>query len=327
MENSHTKGRHLVVWNSTHRISANEEGDLVFDERKPVAFLEDEIGNIHENVVSVKSLRRVSARPFPVKARSLPLSGRSVIFSPLRFESGPVFAKGLLLLSVSPPFWDFEDDEDPVILEIVSEERQKQPLTRFLDFGPPLPSRYDVDQLELMAQSPLRVFAYWELREATIVAALSGIPVGDRRNFQLLLKWTEKSTGQIRFLDPGTTDNWWFDTLPENCYQLELGLYWGEYGWLPLLASAELATPRLALGPASEDELPHGFAFLENLVQQTGISLQQKAPFPPPTDVEERPESDSSVVEKGLSAQQTPEGLISGLSQVGPSWLRPTSGW
>jgi Domain of unknown function (DUF4912) len=233
-----------------------------------------------------------------------------------------------LLLSVSPPFWDFEDDEDPVILEIVSEERQKQPPMVFLDFGPPLPSRYDVDQLELMAQSPLRVFAYWELREATIVTALGRIPAEDRQNFQLLLKWKEKSAGQERFLDPGTTDNWWFDTLPENRYQLELGLYWSEYGWLPLLASAELVTPRLALGPASEEESPHGPVFLQNLVQQTGIGLQQnKAPSLPPTNVEGQPESDTSVVEQGPSSERAFEALTSGLSQVGPSWRRPTSGW
>jgi len=233
-----------------------------------------------------------------------------------------------LLLSVSPPFWDFEDDEDPVILEIVSEEREKQPQGLFLDFGPPLPSRYDVDHLELMTQSPLRVFAYWEVREATIVTALGRIPVEDRQNFQLLLKWKGKNADQQRFLDPGTTDHWWFDTLPENRYKLELGLYWSEYGWLPLLASAELVTPRLALGPASEDELPHSHALLESLVQQTGIGLQQtSAPSFPPTDVEGKPESDTSVAENGLSSERALEGLTSVLNQVGPSWRRPTSSW
>lgn len=231
-------------------------------------------------------------------------------------------------MSVSPPFWDFEDDEDPVILEIVSEEREKQPPGLFLDFGPALPSRYDVDQLELMAQSPLRVFAYWEVREATIMTALSHIPVEDRQSFQLLLKWKERNFGRERFLDPGTTDNWWFDTIPENRYQLELGLYWSEYGWLPLLTSAELATPRLTLGPASEEELPHDHAFLENLVQQTGIGLQQhEALSPSPTNVEEKPESNTSVVEKDPSSNRTLEGLPGVLGEVRPSWHRPTSSW
>ena len=179
-----------------------------------------------------------------------------------------------------------------------------------------------------MAQSPLRVFAYWELREGTIVTALGRISVEDRQNFHLLLKWKEKNAAQERVLDPGTTDTWWFDTLPESRYQLELGLYWSEYGWLPLLASAELVTPRLALGPASEDELPHSHALLENLVQQTGIGLQQtSAPSFPPTDVEGKPESDTSVAENGLSSERALEGLTSVLNQVGPSWRRPTSSW
>jgi hypothetical protein len=233
-----------------------------------------------------------------------------------------------LLLSVSPPFWDFEDDEDPVILEIVSEEREKQPPALFLDFGPPLPSCYDVDHLELMTQSPLRVFAYWELREATIATALDRVRAQDRQNFQLLLKWRDQTAGQERDLDPGITDSWWFDTLPENRYQLQLGLYWSEYGWLPMLTSPELVTPRLALGPASEEELPQGHTFLENLVQQTGIGLQQrKAPSLPPTNVEGQPESETSGVEKSPSSERTLEGLISRLSLVGPNWLRPTSGW
>ncbi|HEU0005322.1 MAG TPA: DUF4912 domain-containing protein [Terriglobia bacterium] len=219
-----------------------------------------------------------------------------------------------------------------MILEIVSEERQRLPPTMPVDFGPSLPSRYGIDQLELMVQSPLCVFAYWELREATILTALQGIPDHDRQNFQLLLKWKEKDVARERCLDPGITDNWWFDTLPESRYQLEVGLYWGEYGWLPLLASGELVTPRQALGPASKEEPPHTQAFLEDLVQQTGIGLQQdKAPSPPLILAEgPPPQGDTSVVERTPPSKQHPEGLISSISQVssevGSSWLRPTSG-
>ena len=155
-----------------------------------------------------KSLRRVSTRAFAVKAASLPLSECSAIFSAYRFAPAICRAKGLLLLSVSPPFWDSEDDEDPAILEIVAQERQKLPGEAFLDFGPALPTHYDVDQVELMVQSPVRVFAYWELREATIASGSSVVfPTRDRQNFQLLLKWkgTRLPPGN-GVLDPGTTD-------------------------------------------------------------------------------------------------------------------------
>jgi hypothetical protein len=236
-------------------------------------------------------------------------------------------AKGLLLLSVSPPFWDFQVEEDPLILEIVSEERQKLPGDTFLDFGPVLLNRYDVDQLELMVQSPLRVFGYWELREATILTALSDIPVEDRQNFQLFLKWKEGD--RERCLDPGTADHWWFDTLPENRYQLELGLYWGEYGWRPLLSSGELVTPRLTLGPASGEELPHTQTFLEDLVQQTGIGLPQDiTPLPLLTDPDRQHSKCSALVVDGMpSSKGYPEEPVGGVSRVGPSWIRPTSGW
>ena len=233
-------------------------------------------------------------------------------------------------MSVSPPFWDFEDDEDPVILEIVSEEQQKLPPAMFLDFGPRLPSRYGVDQLELMVQSPCRVFAYWELKEATLLAALQSVSVEDRPNFQLLLKWKEKDVATERCLDPGTTANWWFDTLPENRYQLELGLYWGEYGWLPLLASGELVTPRLALGPASEEEPPHIQAFLEELVQQTGIGLQQERPrvASQPEEPETPSPAEESVDATAQSTLRLEETVREDLRpDVGPLQFRPTSRW
>ena len=229
-------------------------------------------------------------------------------------------------MSVSPPFWDSEDDEDPAILEIVAQERQKLPGEAFLDFGPALPTHYDVDQVELMVQSPVRVFAYWELRDATIQAALRTIPIRDRQNFQLLLKWKEIDAARELRLDPGTTDYWWFDTLPENRYQLELGLYWSEYGWVTLLASDELITPRLALGPASEEETHHPQAFLEDLVRQTGIGLPaDRAPSTIHAGLV--PRDDTGGVERPQSRQRPQEELTSSNGQAEPSKGRPTSGW
>lgn len=229
-------------------------------------------------------------------------------------------------MSVSPLFWDFEDDEDPAILEIVTQERQKLPGETFLDFGPALPTRYDADQVELMVQSPLRVFAYWELRDATIQAALRCVPIRDRHNFQILLKWKEMDATREFFLDPGITDHWWFDTLPENRYQLELGLYWSEYGWLPLLTSDELVTPRLALGPASQEETQHTQAFLEDLVQQTGIGLPaDRAPSRIHAGIVPRDERDG--VEQPQSSERLRGELTSSIGQAGPSMGRPTSSW
>ncbi|MCI0627748.1 MAG: DUF4912 domain-containing protein [Acidobacteria bacterium] len=232
-------------------------------------------------------------------------------------------------MSVSPPFWDFEQDEDPIILEIVSEERQKLPAEMFLDFGPSLPARYGVDQLELMVQSPLRVFAYWELTETTLRAALNTVPIQDRPNFQLLLKWKEKDIARERCFDPGATANWWFDTLPESRYQVELGLGWEGYGWLPVLASGEVLTPRLTLGPPSQNEPVQTEAFLRELVRETGIGLRQderpRASESPAAEAQPVTVEASSAGWDEPATRPRETGSEDVSQRLVPLWLRPTS--
>jgi hypothetical protein len=75
-----------------------------------------------------ESLRRIP-RPFPVKAARLPLSGVP-LFSALKDSNLHSFAKGLLLLSVFLRSGTLKT-MNPVILEIVSEEREKQPPALF----------------------------------------------------------------------------------------------------------------------------------------------------------------------------------------------------
>lgn len=188
-----------------------------------------------------------------------------------------------------PPSPGYEDD----LLELlISEERHKLPAELFVDFGEPLPLRYGVDQLQLMVQSPFRVFAHWELTEASIQEALQRFPDEDRPTFQVLSRWIE-ADGQVeRFLDVGTTSSWWFPTVPEERYQLQLGLYSEECGWVPLLISPEVVTPRITLGPPPErvEESEQTVALLEELVQWTGITapseLVERREAIPETEIE-----------------------------------------
>ena len=170
-----------------------------------------------------------------------------------------------------PPSPNFEDE---LVDRIISEERQKFPSEIFIDFGEPLPSRYGAARLHLMVQDPFRIFAYWEITEASIQKTLQRFPAEDRAGFQVLLNWIEVCGQTARFLDPGVASNWWFPTLPEMHYQLELGLYSEEYGWVRLLASQEVQTPRITLGPPSDEteESQQGRSLLEDLVRSTGIS-------------------------------------------------------
>jgi hypothetical protein len=225
------------------------------------------------------------------------------------------------------PSPNFEDD---LVEQIISEERQKFPPEVFIDFGEPLPSRYGADQLHLMVQDPFRVFAYWEITELSIQETLRRFPAADRAGFQVLLRWIDVCSQTARFLDPGVTSNWWFTTLPEMRYQLELGLYSEDYGWVRLLASQEVDTPRITLGPPSDEtkESPQGRSLLEVLARSTGITRetvesqpleQPRQPVPEWVPMQLVPELDSTAASPLARIPEPHEREVFGLR------TRPTS--
>lgn len=171
------------------------------------------------------------------------------------------------------------DSDDEVVEQLIAEERQKLPPDTFVDFGEPLSPRYDVEQIQLMVQCPFRVFAYWELPKASIGRALQRFPAEDRGDFHILLKWVETGTEFERLIDPGTTSSWWFPAQPDTRYRVEIGLYSEDYGWLPLLTSADVSTPRSALAPPSfehdiDEQSKASLLLLEECVKWTGIQPQ-----------------------------------------------------
>jgi hypothetical protein len=229
-----------------------------------------------------------------------------------------------------PPFPNFEDD---LVGQIISEERQKFPPEMFIDFGESLPSRYGLDQLQLMVQDPFRVFAHWEISEASILKALDRFPRADRPGFQVLLKWIEVCDQAVRFLDPGVASSWWFPTLPEMHYRLELGLHSEEYGWVQLLASQEVFTPRITLGPPSEgtEQSQEARLLLEDLVRSTGISPEPEiVESPPPLEQPLQPVSEPAAAQLVLEPdaalplhlERTPQSLDQEVLALRP---RPTS--
>lgn len=222
-------------------------------------------------------------------------------------------------MSTPPLFRDFE------VHELIAEERQKAPEALFLDFGPPLPSRYGVDRIQLMVQSPSRVFAYWELTGKAVSLALSRFPAEERQNLQLMLKWRESGMPE-RWFDIGTTSSWWFPTSPESCCQAELALYSEDWGWIPLLTSQVVLTPRRTLGPASTaaGEPEARAAFLQDLVQQTGI--EQELP-----DTVQAGQLETSQAELGAPAPTTEASAVpqaeATTSSIRPTELRLAGSW
>ena len=139
-----------------------------------------------------------------------------------------------------------------------------------------LPERYPIDSLQLMVQSPFRVFAYWEVTAERIQAALTPFPKEEHRSFRLILKWIEIGQGPGQSFDSGGATEWWFPTRPGHRYRAELCLHSEEFGAVPVRVSNEVETPRasVAENAAGFEEPRETTELLSRLVELTGLKQE-----------------------------------------------------
>ena len=103
----------------------------------------------------------------------------------------------------------------------------------YIDWGPPPPDRYGEDALELLVQSPRRLYGYWELAPERLKKA------GDAGVALVLHVDQEERVLSAQVADLG---EWWVDAEPGHRYRMELR----DAGGHMLLESARVRTPREA---------------------------------------------------------------------------------
>ena len=153
---------------------------------------------------------------------------------------------------------------------------------------PPLPERYNVDRLQLMVQSPFRVFAYWEITRERLQKALAPYPKEEHPSFRMILKWIEISEGSYQAFDSGAASEWWFASLPGSRYQAELCLHSEDFGAVSVFASNEVETPSDSIAQADLEieECPETTKLLSSLVELTGLKRELEQPDPPKQTIE-----------------------------------------
>ena len=67
-----------------------------------------------------------------------------------------------------------------------------------------------MDRLQLMVQSPFRVFAYWEVTPERLQKALAPFPKEEQTAFRMILRWIEIGQGLHQAFDSGAASEWWF---------------------------------------------------------------------------------------------------------------------
>lgn len=147
------------------------------------------------------------------------------------------------------PFAPVEvQDEAPV--ELVEEI----PAEEIVDTGLPIPSHYDIDFMRAMVQDPFHLFVHWQLKDNPYDRLRRIFPNDGVGSFHTVLKLIDETNQISVFFDAAYAREYWFSVFPDRRYRVELGLRSPQFGYIKLLSSQPVTTPRGAPSEVMAEE-------------------------------------------------------------------------
>jgi hypothetical protein len=137
---------------------------------------------------------------------------------------------------------------DEVPAAPIVEELPAEPI---VDTGLPIPAHYDFDMMHALVQDPFRLFVYWQLKENPYDRLNRIFPAGAQGDFHTALKLIDETTNIAVFFDAAFAREFWFNVFPDRRYRIELGMRSPRYGYIKLLTSQAVQTPRG--GPSDQE--------------------------------------------------------------------------
>ena len=147
----------------------------------------------------------------------------------------------------------------------------------FIDRGLPLPETYDVDIIRAMLQDPFRIFIYWEVRDRSLRALTRYFAPEDAQTFRTTLKLIEIGGGHEVFFDVDYKGRYWLQVFPGREYEFEIGVRSPVHGYISLVRSNRVQTPRGTVSPERAKEREYQLSppdFVE-ILDATGFGAQQ----------------------------------------------------
>ena len=118
-----------------------------------------------------------------------------------------------------------------------------------LSVDEPLPETYSADRIRLLAQSPRKLYLYWEF-ERDPAETLRRAFRGRADSYTLVVKLVDLEDGEtLHFASP--TRSQWLDALPNRSYRADVGFYAGGLAFIRLLSSTVTRTPRASVSRAT----------------------------------------------------------------------------
>lgn len=153
-------------------------------------------------------------------------------------------------LTARNPFAPVEvHDEIPA--EPVPEEIPAEPI---IDTGLPIPAHYDVDLIRVLVQDPFHLFVYWQTKDNPFDRLRRIFPASEVESFHTVLKLIDETNRIAVYFDAAFAREYWFSVFPDRTYRIELGLRSPRQGYIRLLSSQPVTTPRGAPSDQAAEE-------------------------------------------------------------------------
>jgi Domain of unknown function (DUF4912) len=147
----------------------------------------------------------------------------------------------------------------------------------FIDIGLPVPQSYNVDIVRALIQDPFRVFIYWEVRQESLNGLTRYFSADEAARFQITLKLIEIEGGSEAFFEVGLRGRYWMMVFPDREYEFEIGVRSPEHGYITLIKSNRVRTPRGTVSPepAAEPEYQLTPPQFLDVLEVSGFSAAQ----------------------------------------------------
>ncbi|MEW6130119.1 MAG: DUF4912 domain-containing protein [Acidobacteriota bacterium] len=170
--------------------------------------------------------------------------------------------------------------EPPLSTALPVPDAQAQPSVDaepYIDLGLPIPETYGTDIIRAMIQDPFRVFIYWEVREAHLEALTRLFAPAEVATFKTVLKLRDMNGGQEAFFNVKNRGRYWMMVFPDRAYQFEIGVHSPIHGYISLIASNTVQTPRGTISPLTADEAEYRLEPVEfiEVLEKSGFGAEQ----------------------------------------------------
>jgi hypothetical protein len=198
----------------------------------------------------------------------------------LRFYPSPKETQLVFILRPSSPFRRAETDPS-IQVKAVPPRKAKAldalPEEPYIDLGLPVPETYEMDIIRALLQDPFRIFIYWEVRDASLKSLTKLFTSEEAATFLVALKLRDVGSGQEAFFDVGTRGRYWMMVFPDREYEFEIGVRSPDHGYIMLVRSNRVRTPRgtVAPEPAEEREYKLTPPQFVDIIEASGFSAEQ----------------------------------------------------